>query len=263
MHTIQLTSGTWSQSIDIPSRWDEVPGRLLRRALRTAMSGRDRHTVCLSLLQLFGIRKDMLYRMDAPSVTALAAQLQWVHDPSPVMPFKEVNHAGMVLHLPGDAFEHGTCLEWALAEEYYEAATKGDEPSLLLLCATILRPVQGNERTRIIDRKDIERHARALSNLPQEIIIATMLYMAGVKKSVHDTYNEWLFKKPVDDDDATPSGPDFGWWGTYLSIAESQVFGDYEKVLTTNFHTVCVYLVQKKREADEARRRSTPNAIAL
>jgi hypothetical protein len=250
----------------IPKSWPEMPSRMLRPAMRIALGNSRPEVARLRMLGLLGLDTALAFRIDPVSLHALTREVAWMQEPCSDMPFQELEHAGMVLTLPGHGFQEGTCLEWALADEYYEDIVRHDRAaSLPLLCATLLRHTRGGTRERIIDRRHIETHARTLGKLPEWVQSACLLYMSGVKQQVYDTYNEWLFKKPVEgQDEQPPSGPDFGWWGTYMSVAETGTFGTYEQVLQTGFHTLCVYLVQRKKEADEARRRmQNPKAQTL
>ncbi|MEO7174984.1 MAG: hypothetical protein ABI002_04295, partial [Saprospiraceae bacterium] len=93
-------------------------------------------------------------------------------------------------------------------------------------------------------------------------------YFSGVKAYVYNLYKKWLFEAPEEEEEQDPDeapeeklpvrksdGPDFGWWGSFLDVAASGVFGDYEKVLHTRFHTICTWLIKKRIEADEMEER--------
>ena len=38
----------------------------------------------------------------------------------------------------------------------------------------------------------------------------------------------------------------FGWWGKYIEIAESGVFGNLDQVYAARFYDIIVFLIQKK-----------------
>lgn len=74
-----------------------------------------------------------------------------------------------------------------------------------------------------------------------------------------EMYAATIFRQEEKDQDqevqeATP-GPYFGWWGVYMDIAESGLFGRLEDVHQANFHSICIYLSKKYLEARDRERR--------
>lgn len=241
----------------IPTSWGEVPERHLSRFLHAAYAAADPILARIKLIRrLAGWPMRLFWQIDPLDLYFIQESLNWIDQPTHVMPFQSLDHKGVTYDLPGDGFENATCLQWALADEYFQAITSGkDDTPVYQIAAIILRD-------KTTDRKQVDATARDLRTLDPTRLAALVSYFAGVKQYVHQVYGSYLFKK--EDEDDQPSGPQFGWWGVFLSVAESGTFGTYEQVLQTNFHTLCVYLVQKKKEADDARRRmQNPKAITL
>lgn len=245
----------------IPEAWGEVPRRHLPLFLRVAVGGPDEYSNRLRAIRaITGWPSRRLWQITPTDLWAICDTLSWTQEPRPESPFREVIHNGVTRLTPGDGFEHGTCLQWALAEEYFQQVVSGDDQAVYLLAAVLLRPADDPVR----DRKQLEADVKIMRQLKEELVGSLALYFAGVKQYVHEIYGEHLFTRTSEEEQDQPRGPHFGWWGAYLSVAESGTFGTYDQVLQTGFHTVCVYLVQKKREADEARRRMrNPKAMAL
>lgn len=182
--------------------------------------------------------------------------------------FTSFEYKGVRYHLPKAKFQNGTCLEYPIADDYYNAFVAGDNEALLLLTATLCRKAKdkvndvertGDIRVEMLSRSEAEANAIRMTGLPMEVQIGVMLYFAGVKQYIHDTYAGWIFQKPDPDNaDAESEGDGvmFGWWGVYMDIAESGVFGNLQQVYQSNFHTLCMYLTKKKKEADDAERRN-------
>ena len=240
----------------IPETWGEVPSRHLSRFLHAAYAAPDTVTARLKIIRkMSGWPMRLLWQVDPLDLYFIQASLDWIEQPTHVMPFPSLYVGNDQYDLPGDGFENATCLQWALADEYFQAIGTGDEAAAMNLAAVILR-------SKTNDRKDVAATAKELADIQATYLAALVSYFAGVKAYVHKVYGAYLFKK--DDDEEQPTGPQFGWWGVFLSVAESGTFGTYEQVLQTNFHTLCVYLVQKQQEAEEARKRMrNPKAMAL
>lgn len=239
----------------IPQSWGEVPAQHLSRLLHAAYAAADPVGARLKAIRkMSGWPMRLLWQIDPLDLYFIQDTLQWIEHPTHEMPFPFLTIGSLKYYLPGDGFEEATCLQWALADEYFHAMEK-DANAVMNLAAVIITH-------EVTDRKDVAAMAAAMRDTDATYLAALVSYFAGVKTYVHKMYGSYLFKQADEDDQ--PRGPQFGWWGVFLSVAESGTFGTYDQVLQTNFHTLCVYLVQKQQEADEARRRmKNPKAFSL
>jgi hypothetical protein len=166
---------------------------------------------------------------------------------------------GIVWLLPKRLFEDGTAIEFAMADQFLDAFNKsGNETDLLKLVGSLATPLSknaGSSRVVICNREEAEHRADVLRGIPMETAMAVLLYFVGTKAFISEQYGKFLFDDDEDDEQddaivrsATAHFPNFGWWGAYLGIAESGVFGNYEQVLHTNFHRVAMFLIEKRRE---------------
>lgn len=281
MIKIELSIGTRRpRTYGIPQSWWEVPERQLLPVLRLLnqplISAQAAELRILSLLT--GIRRSVLGAIRPSDLVAMCSHLSWLYQsagPSPLM--DSFAYMGMIYYLPKPKGENMTCLEFALCEDYYEAATTADDPTeaaraMLLLTATLCRQgqadkeaarAQGDLRVPLTAREEVEVRAERLQHLPPEYVHMALLYWVGTKEYLSDLYGKWLFEKAQSDDDTTdPEDPEpnrknqlFGWWGVYMDVAEKNIFGNLDAVHHTNLHTLCMYLVKQVEQGWEMERR--------
>lgn len=207
---------------------------------------------------------------------AMIGLIEWMQ-PTPRcadMPFSSFRHRGTTYYLPKPHFENGTCLEFALASDYYDKFRESQSAQdLLLIVATLCREANpdktaadlvGDVRAPLTDRGQAEERAKRLSTLPPEIAAWVLYYFVGVKLLIRETYHD-LFEEPADpveedDDDDNPqqeepagNGPRFGWWSTFLQVAKTGVLGDYNTLLQRRMHLLCMTLMEQHDEAEKMR----------
>jgi hypothetical protein len=257
---------TKEYSRSLYASWSELKsdtGRLLT-SLRFILKNNDPITAKVLLLrEWLKLPKSVFNALTDEQITALVGLLDWVVlTPDAVPLVEKFEHNGVEYHLPKAKFQNGAALEFPIADDYLKYFTDGSDESLLLLVATLCREAKfsiqeaaqsGDIRVELHNRTEIQARAEKLKTLPDEIKISVLLYFMGVKAYVSQLYAEHLFQsnEPEGDESQSPTPnpqSDLGWWGLYMDVAESRVFGDYEKVLQTNFHTICAFLVKKRKE---------------
>jgi hypothetical protein len=279
MIKIELTQeGRKTRQYSIPQSWWELPAPRIVPTLRLLNQPKFSAQVAeLRILALLtGIRQSTLSALRPSDVAAMCTHLSWLYQsagPSPLL--DSFAHMGMVYYLPKPKGENMTCLEFALCEDYYEAATTADDPTeaaraMLLLTATLCRHAQadkeaaraqGDLRVPLTAREEVEVRAERLQRLPPEYVHMALLYWVGTKEYLANLYGQWLFEKPVDDEDPDADEPQksngqlFGWWGVYMDVAEKNIFGNLDAVHHTNLHTLCMYLVKQVEQNRETERR--------
>lgn len=211
-------------------------------------------------------------RMSEMDFAALALQLSWTtaEPQCEHVPIPHYTMAARMYHFPTTKGENMTCIEYAIADEYYTAYADGDTAALPLLTATLWRQSdnepgaalrRGDRRVPLYDKAEIVHRARVLSEAPAEIHLQSLHYFGGLKKYIHRVYGNWLFEQPDDeggDDDEEPmettgttGQPDFGWWGIFQEVAESGTFGDIKAVYQAPLHEVCVFLVRRRVQQEQ------------
>lgn len=213
--------------------------------------------------------------MGSANRAALIEKMTWTEPKADCeqAPFPSFRHRRRTYLLPRPKFENGTCLDFVLADGYFQAwMSTGDPAQLLRLVATLCREPRrdkrealttGDERVPLRQKEEVEHRARRLDGLPPEITASVMLYFAGVKEYVARTY--WvLFDSPNPtqngegegdtERDRDGDGPKFGWWSVFLQVAETGIFGQYEEVLQRRLHLVCVHLTDQHDRQEKQKR---------
>jgi len=209
--------------------------------------------------RLTGLSRRQWRGLTDEQLATLAHGLDWLELRACARPLRESLRRGLTrYYLPAAKFADGTAVEFAMADECFQQFLDGDEAAALRLLATLARPRRQGRRISVTDWDEVDARQRRFRGLPPEWTLQAVMYWAGVKEFVHATYGEWLFRQPDDEnEDTAPTGPNFGWWGILMNIAESGPFGSLEKVHQRNFHEVCTYLVQKEAARREHERKLT------
>jgi hypothetical protein len=212
----------------------------------------------------------------AEEKAAMLGLIEWMM-PAPQcadIPFWSFEHRGITYYLPKAHFENGTCLEFALASDYYDKFRETQAPEdLLLIVATLCRPANpdakaaeliGDVRAPLTDRAQVEARAQSIKDLPMEYAVWVLYYFTGVKLLIRDTYHD-LFDEATpapeeDEDDEQPKaeenqadGPRFGWWSTFIQVAKTGVLGDYNTLIQRRMHLLCMTLMEQHDEAEKIR----------
>ncbi len=246
----------------LPTSWDEVPQARLLNCLRLLLALDRDEAMPYVLLELLQVKPVVILLMGHDDQCALYQALSWMSlNPSAVPAVRSFAHRGIAYHLPADNFSNGRAIEYPLADEFYTKFLETNKESdLLKLTATLCReaktdPAQiekdSDIRVALNNRAEVESRAKRMSGLPIEYQMAVLLYFSGIKALVHKVYGKVLFDQGEETETEEPkkAGTLFGWWGVYMDLAEN--ITNLEKVYQMNFHTICMMLVKKKKDADE------------
>ena len=255
---------------DLPASWTEVDEARRLSLLQILIESPGLVGQVKALRMLLDLPKRIWRRLDAEMVAALLEKCPWlISKPDPRPTFPSFNHNGVTYYLPAAHGLNLVALEYPIADEaLLQFAKKGE--GLLLLCGTLCREAEpdqeaatrrGDKRRPLRTRYEAEARAKRLEGLPIHIQIGVLMYFAGVKEYVHKAYGKHLFEQPEDKEPGQPSTtPSLGWWSIYFSLGVEGPFGNLEQVYQTEFHDVCVFLVDRikaqKAEAMKARLQS-------
>lgn len=256
-----LTRRTYRR--ELPDSWEGVPASRLLFLLRLAFLREPDQARSAALDDLLRLPQHALRSIDPMDRVRLEETLHWLKvdtTDKPILP--HFDHQGIRYFAPAAGFANGVCCEYAWADEFYgKFAAKQDEQALLMLTATLWREEKtdlsdlvrtGDRRVKLTSRPEIGHRAQILKELPQEIQMTTALYFGGVKARVDKMYGEWLFTKPKQADEGevkqAKAGKEtmFGWWGIFFDVADN--ITNLPIVHQTNFHTLCMYLVKRRKE---------------
>ena len=256
----------------VPQAWHEVQDPRRWFAVAIADPARARAALLRTLIP-WRLRA----RMGEADWAALLLQLNWVDAQSNCtnVPVAKYRHRGRWYYGPQPDGASTTCGEFAVADEHYRAAVKGDQTAAQTLAAILYREAdtdtaaankRGDVRVPFFHQNEATARVQQQGEIPPDIQVAAMLYFSGLKAWVSRVYGPYIFDQQDDDDtpgldnvepDHTPqptasNGPNFGWWGVLQGVAESGTFGTLEQVYQAGLHEVCIFLVRKKAEHDRA-----------
>jgi hypothetical protein len=228
----------------LAENWDEIrPDSLLNFVVEKLVTEPDFLKARLIILQkLLKLPKSIFLNIDPEHMTQLVELLSWMdirHNST--MIYQEYKIKNIAYRLPGHNFEVGTAFQFAAGADYYTKyiETKQDT-HLHHLCSTLLY-----DEEPLHNKENIEDRSSIFWNLPaiQKMTVAT--YFGAVQQLVADRFGDWLFSG--EEGEGSP-GISFGWWGVYMDIAESGVFGDLRGVYQARFYDIVIFLIQKKEQ---------------
>jgi len=212
-----------------------------------------------------------LLRLTEPEIGAVLATLQWPTAAldATVVPVERFEHQGETFAFASAKGANVTGIEYALCEEYFTEGKNGDAKAYLMLSACLWREKIAHERTALKrgdwrmplnSREEVEARAKTLESAPGWVHVQALSFFVGLKVLVHKMYRTWIFDADEDDGDEDdqdtnqPTGPNFGWWGMFLDVAESGVFGTLPDVHQASLHDICIFLVKKRAAELESQR---------
>ena len=146
-------------------------------------------------------------------------------------------------------FDDGTCLTYALADEYFVDAIEADGAAALTaarhLVAAVVTPATWR-RVPSESRERVEARARRFGGLHPAWLLQGIMYWAGVRAGMDRRYGEYLFRPFALDGGRAAAVPSFGWWSSFQDVAEGRVFGTLDDVYRANFHEVAQWMLRKE-----------------
>jgi hypothetical protein len=229
----------------LPGSWDEMDSNGLAFALTTLIRYPDRDKAMLQILKkLLHINKVTFLAIPDDAMYDLVRLFDWMDLSKLTIPiYQRIMHKGISFELPGKDFDFGTAFQYAAADEYFlKFHESGDQKDLDLMLTVLL-----SREKPINSLREVQENAEFFSDLPEIFRVSVLVYFNACKLIIYDTYKNWLFIDPeTGEGDGMQLGVDFGWWGRYLEIAKSGVFGRLDQVYATRFHDIAMFLVQEK-----------------
>lgn len=188
----------------------------------------------------------------------------------PVAPYIDVKvrRTRERLYLPSANFSNVVGIEYGLIDDMYQEFRPGQDPDIeRRMIAVILRPgtsdagksTIGDPRVKLESKSETEDWLRYIEALPETVRAYITMFISANRADIYDTYKD-LFERPAESSEGASTGVNFGWWGTYMDVAEDGIFGTYDDVLQTSIHNILIHLYRKwdayqreKRELEHAR----------
>lgn len=231
----------------IPMNWGEIPPGSLHFVATTLVENTDFIKARVKILRrLLNISKVLFYALDDEQVNDLIELLSWMDlSTNTRLIFKEFKIKNKKYRLPDHDFDMGTAFQYALADDYYRKFHETRTDTYMhYMISTLLY-----EKEPLVSKEKIEERASIFWRLGAVEKVVIMAYFGAIKNMIYEKFKSYLFSSNEDGQQGT--GIDFGWFGRYMDIAESGVFGDLQGVYRSRFYDIVVFLIQKK-EAYEA-----------
>lgn len=143
-----------------------------------------------------------------------------------------------ILSLPGKELEHITCRNFRDAVAAYNQVQNHEKGIDKLIQAILDTDIDYN----ILLRK-----------LKFPVIHMIIRYFTDSLTHINHTITQ-LSSSFISEDGPDNNGVDFGWDGVFMEVAKDGVFGTYQEILDTSFHTVLIYTIKKYEDALKQKR---------
>ncbi|MGR3809608.1 hypothetical protein [Jiulongibacter sp. NS-SX5] len=265
-----------------PEKWEDLSANTIRKVVplvwQMKYAGDDYDQVILigrALIHAFQPQNSRLNLTEKEVLLGLNKLLWLLNTDITTRPFDYVKVAGKKRYLPRENFEDTDAIEMAMTNFYYlqfaSAAsaspqedtkeTVGDAYRYLwILLAMICRPrvdrltdrfwrpfSTSKESQRVeFDNDEAEKVAMEFSKLPIGVCLAILNYWEAQQKVFMEQYSNVL--KGEGGEPLFANGE--GWIASLEDVAKDGVHGDFERVCSTNCHTIWTYLSHQKTIAD-------------
>jgi hypothetical protein len=256
------------KNYQIPQSWDDTNEDVAIRLLTLMYSEPKTTLLQIKIIRLLLPISDSLFKkLDDEQVLRLTRTTQWVWDlpKKAKLPFLCFSHKNYKFWCPQNNFETGSYAEFVAANiafaKYSNPTTPDYEAAyelVAILCrkATLVSskdPKWNGDIRQEFNSEICRQSAKSMHDLPAGIVIAVINYWVNFLEDISNQY-------PIFEKGDGKSDGGLGWVNTMFSIAEDGTFGAVKDVEKEFFHKVCLYLVKKKADYDEAKRQHEENA---
>jgi len=187
--------------------------------------------------------------------------IEWLWNTEPLVSLSEFEHQGVTYLVPKPDFSTVVLAEFAMLDIRRFVRPKPDEKSLDLLVATLCRPAGdpaswkdpkwNGDRRQLFNTNLTEQAANGpLKSLPIAYKVMVLQLVSQAMRSLQRLYRVIFEKFDPDEKSPAPGGEQIpGYISLMFELAESGVFGDFERTSYIPIHTIMVYLKKKKLDA--------------
>lgn len=223
----------------IIKNWQDIPQKLYLPFLKYAHLEHLRFTLFCEILKFHKVK---IIKLTPDQLFNLFTIVDWTFLEKPptralISQYFSYRHLSTIA-MPREKLEQFTCMEFRLLELYYnEMATEADPTALdnLLYLITHIGNIQDHDQIAQAPKRKYPTWWQ------RNCIIYAQANLAWFSKLYSIALNP----------QGTPSNtePDgLGWTSTFLSVAESGVFGTIDQVHKSNIHDVMAFLIKKTKE---------------
>ena len=211
----------------------------------------------------------LFYALRDDQVHDLIQYFDWFYDEyfdTPVISVFKVG--GIEYYLPEQYLKRCNVIEYTYADRYFEMVAAGDYSKIDNLILSLCRPKRTDNYNEVDWDGDvrerfnpvlIEKRLKNMEELSVQFKMYFLLFFIGCKKTLAKKYAP-LFRKRDEEDEESPSQPDFGWVGIIWDLAGG--IADEEKIQYSKLHNVMAYLCKKHYDNEAIKQAQKRNAIS-
>ena len=257
----------------LPESWQEMESGLRLFCYEALISFARPNAMTLIIKKILHLPSTQFKAIPDSDIASMILAIDWMNlgpQTTPIIPSFKHNWQKEYF-FPSKEFSNGRANVYPLADEFFNKFMEGDESQADLLLATLaLQKNEDGERIGIKSRSEIIARAESFKDVDPAIKMMAISYWAGIKEYVFDLYKGYLWPDPDEEKDQLEFDPNsqiegtteettqegdgvmFGWWGVFMELAETGVFGTLNDVHQSNFHTLCMYRTKKRKEHMDA-----------
>jgi hypothetical protein len=195
--------------------------------------------------------------MKPKQVKSFLKDVEWIYSANVITPhFESFSVGGIMYHLPKKKFENVNLIEFTYATNFYKDLVGGKDPLALdKLIAVLCRPSKEKYDPNSVENDGdvrekfnpelIEKRSEAIAPLISEFKAYFLLYFLGCSDHLVKQF------KPLFTGSDDKNKVDFGWLGVIYTLADAQIFGNFEQTQYTNIYTAMMYRLKKYYEFKE------------
>lgn len=253
MHNIKV----FGKSYRLPSCWEELSSKQLIR-IGPALLYRqevDSSNLYLVLRLLLPIYPKVWVDLSDESLAHLISLLEWVKEPPRLRPLRLFRLVGRGYWLPSE--RKLSAFEFAVADNHLRAYLQsGSQQNLDMLVACLCRPRRwwisllpiaktwvnhwdGDHRIPYNSGR-VNEVATRLQGVHEWKKLLVVFWFLNISDKVLADYSDLFSSEPV------PGQKPGNWIDAFYSIAETGVFGDFDKTASTSIYNLLSYLRSRK-----------------
>jgi hypothetical protein len=269
MHIVKIKN----KKRELPENWGELTHKQVMRIIPFLFNPliNKQDAKIYVLMRLLEIDHKLFFKMNPVQVTQLLILIEFIFDetlPDPVI--KEFVHKGVKYLAPADRLSNICIIEFAMADAYFENIDyeTAELNAYNKIISTLYRPEKKDMDTTHPDYNGdprekyntihAEQRAEQFNDLNPYIKVSIIKFFIACKKHVADQYSI-LFQQPKKKEGETEAKPEKTgrkdivpvWIGIIYDLSQSTIFGNFEQVAYTNFHTICIHLCREEIKARE------------
>lgn len=238
---------------NFPETWDEIKLSKRIAALKYSLLP---YPDCFYLIcrRIIHVPKLMIRGLSKEILWEVYNQLEWLRtQPTLTAIVPDFKYKLTRYYFPDPKFDNEAAIVYVIADEFYKEYVETNDPALLIkLLATLAREKNSEgRRVPIIDRKEVEQRALTLKKIDPVYPWMAFLYFTACKEFIHNFYGPYIFARPEENEGESGGDVvDFGWFGVFFKLAETNVFGKLDQVFQEDMHSICQYLMKNKIDSD-------------